>query len=81
MGRTKIIEEKELIHLIDKFYVEVCGEKGHKLKIPDIAEYVQANGYPAFKAYTLRRCEKARKRIEELQADLDKQMLLLLKQL
>lgn len=74
MGRSKTLEDKEIIRLIDEYYIE-HGEKGYMLKIPEIGEYIRKNGYPDYPDYTLRRCKAARKHIEKLKDD-DEDVLL-----
>lgn len=66
MGRSKVIENNDLIELIKKFYIEECKGNAKKLKLPLITKYVLQNGYPNYKVESLRRNEVARNYIDSL---------------
>lgn len=74
MGRKKIIDSCELVRLIEEYFDEVCGNK-KKLKYGMITDYVKANGYPNFQVYTLQKDELAKKKIAELKAIEDEDVL------
>lgn len=66
MARNKLITDKELLKLIQKFLEEKCGGNASKLKLPAIAEYVSQTGYPGYRVETLRRNKAARDYIDTL---------------
>lgn len=66
MGRNKVIEDANLLELIDRFFREECKGQALRLKLPDIAAYVRANGYPQYAVESLRRNPQARALIENL---------------
>lgn len=65
MSRNPKIETKLLIDLIYKFYIEKCDKDASKLKIPQIGEFVRAQGYDV-EDYLIRRNEEARNYIQSL---------------
>ena len=69
MGRKKTIEDAALLNLIQKYFLEECRGQFSKLRYPEIAAYVAANGYPGYRVEVLRRNKKAREYIENLKKD------------
>lgn len=64
MARPKQIDDSELLNLIERFYREECRGDVKKLKYEEIAKYIQNNGYPDYKATSLRRDSTAKTYIE-----------------
>jgi len=78
MGRSKIIDDKTLLDLIQKYYIEDCKGNANKLKLPALTEYIINNGYPNYTVTTLRRNEKARQYIDSLKQSTEEKSLAVL---
>lgn len=68
MPRPKIIEDKDAINLIRTYYDTVCKGDIRKLKMSDIASYIQQNGYPSYTVETLRRSSVVRKYLDTIKS-------------
>lgn len=66
--KKKMIEDNELISLIDEYVMEECKGRTNRLQTRYIVSYVQQNGYPNFKDFTLQRSEPAMEHLKELRA-------------
>ncbi len=64
MARPKQIDDSKLLNLIERFFREECRGDSRKLKYEDIAKYIQKNGYPDYKATSLRRDTTAKTYID-----------------
>lgn len=67
MARKKYIDDNTLITLIDTYYLE-SGRSERALQLPQITDYINANGYPKYQVTSLRRNEKAKEHIQALLA-------------
>lgn len=66
MARPRSFTEDELIALINEYYLEYPNRT---IKVSDLERYANTHGYPNFKAYSIRRCPKAKQYIDKINAD------------
>lgn len=65
MARPRLFTEDELIALINEYYLEYPNRM---IKTSDLERYANAHGHPNFKAYSIRRCAKAKQYIDQINA-------------
>lgn len=65
MARPRLFTEDELIALINEYYLEYPNRM---IKTSDLERYANAHGHPNFKAYSIRRCPKAKQYIDQINA-------------
>lgn len=65
MARPRLFTEDELIALINEYYLEYPNQM---IKTSDLERYANAHGHPNFKAYSIRRCAKAKQYIDQINA-------------
>lgn len=65
MARPRLFTEDELIALINEYYLEYPNRM---IKTSDLEQYAKAHGRPNFKAYSIRRCAKAKQYIDQINA-------------
>ena len=63
MARPKSFNEDELIALINEYYLKYPNMM---IKAPDLERYANAHGHPEFKAYSIRRCPRAKQYIDQI---------------
>lgn len=66
MARPRLFTEDELIALINEYYLEYPNRM---IKTSDLERYANAHGHPNFKAYSIRRCAKAKQYIDQINAN------------
>lgn len=66
MARPRSFTEDELIALINEYYLEYPNQM---IKTSDLERYANAHGRPNFKAYSIRRCPKAKQYIDQINAN------------
>lgn len=66
MARPRLFTEDELIALINEYYLEYPNRM---IKTSDLERYANAHGRPNFKAYSIRRCPKAKQYIDQINAN------------
>lgn len=66
MARTKQIHDKDLLTLIQQYYINECNENPDALKLPQIADYIATHGCSGYTVTTLRRNATARQYIDNL---------------
>lgn len=66
MARPKMIEDDVLLKLIKRFFDDECNGNAQKLNYETVAEYIRNQGYPDYKATTIRRTDSAREYIDSL---------------
>lgn len=66
MARNKLITDKILFEMIQKFLVLECNNNASKLKLPKIVKFINENGYPSYRVESLRRNPAAREYIEAI---------------
>ena len=66
MARPRSFTEDELIALINEYYLEYPNRM---IKTSDLERYANAHGRPNFKAYSIRRCPKAKQYIDQINAN------------
>lgn len=66
MARPKSVSEDEIIALINEYYLKYPNMM---IKASDLERYANANGHPNLKAYSIRRCPKAKQYIDKINAD------------
>lgn len=66
MARPKSFSEDEIIALINEYYLQYPNMV---IKASDLERYANTHGYPNFKAYSIRRCPKAKQYIDKINAD------------
>lgn len=66
MVRPKSFKEDELIALINEYYLKYPNMT---IKVSDLERYANAHGRPNFKAYSIRRCPKAKQYIDQINAN------------
>ena len=62
MARPRSFTEDELIALINEYYLEYPNRM---IKTSDLERYARTHGHPNFKAYSIRRCAKAKQYIDQ----------------
>lgn len=65
MARPRSFTEDELIALINEYYLEYPNRM---IKTSDLERYARTHGRPYFKAYSIRRCAKAKQYIDQINA-------------
>ena len=65
MARPRSFTEDELIALINEYYLEYPNRM---IKTSDLERYARTHGHPNFKAYSIRRCAKAKQYIDQINA-------------
>lgn len=65
MARPRSFTEDELIALINEYYLEYPNRM---IKTSDLERYARTHGRPNFKAYSIRRCPKAKQYIDQINA-------------
>lgn len=65
MARPRLFTEDELIALINEYYLEYPNRM---IKTSDLEQYAKTHGRPNFKAYSIRRCAKAKQYIDQINA-------------
>lgn len=65
MARPRSFTEDELIALINEYYLEYPNRM---IKTSDLERYAKTHGRPNFKAYSIRRCPKAKQYIDQINA-------------
>lgn len=65
MARPRLFTEDELIALINEYYLEYPNRM---IKTSDLERYARTHGRPNFKAYSIRRCAKAKQYIDQINA-------------
>lgn len=65
MARPRSFTEDELIALINEYYLEYPNRM---IKTSDLEQYAKTHGRPNFKAYSIRRCPKAKQYIDQINA-------------
>lgn len=65
MARPRSFTEDELIALINEYYLEYPNRM---IKTSDLERYARTYGRPNFKAYSIRRCAKAKQYIDQINA-------------
>ena len=66
MARPRSFTEDELIALINEYYLEYPNRM---IKTSDLERYARTHGHPIFKAYSIRRCAKAKQYIDQINAN------------
>lgn len=66
MARPKSFSEEEIIALINEYYLKYPNRM---IKASDLERYARTHGRPNFKAYSIRRCPKAKQYIDKINAD------------
>lgn len=66
MARPRLFTEDELIALINEYYLEYPNRM---IKTSDLEQYARTHGRPNFKAYSIRRCAKAKQYIDQINAN------------
>lgn len=66
MARPRLFTEDELIALINEYYLEYPNRM---IKTSDLERYARTHGRPNFKAYSIRRCAKAKQYIDQINAN------------
>ena len=66
MARPRSFTEDELIALINEYYLEYPNRM---IKPSDLERYAKTHGRPNFKAYSIRRCPKAKQYIDQINAN------------
>ena len=66
MARPRSFTEDELIALINEYYLEYPNRM---IKTSDLERYAKTHGRPNFKAYSIRRCPKAKQYIDQINAN------------
>ena len=66
MARPRLFTEDELIALINEYYLKYPNRM---IKTSDLERYANAHGRPNFKAYSIRRCPKAKQYIDQINAN------------
>lgn len=66
MARPKSFSEDEIIALINEYYLEYPNRM---IKTSDLERYARTHGHPNFKAYSIRRCAKAKQYIDQINAN------------
>lgn len=66
MARPRLFTEDELIALINEYYLEYPNRI---IKTSDLERYARTHGRPNFKAYSIRRCAKAKQYIDQINAN------------
>lgn len=66
MARPKSFSEDEIIALINEYYLQYPNMV---IKASDLERYANTHGYLNFKAYSIRRCPKAKEYIDKINAD------------
>ena len=66
MARPKTINDADAINLVNQYFVGPCAGDASRLKLPDIADYIQQNGYPNYRVETLRRSPVVRQYVDSL---------------
>ena len=66
MARPRLFTEDELIALINEYYLEYPNRM---IKTSDLERYANTHGRPNFKAYSIRRCPKAKQYIDQINAN------------
>lgn len=66
MARPRLFTEDELIALINEYYLEYPNRM---IETSDLERYANAHGRPNFKAYSIRRCPKAKQYIDQINAN------------
>lgn len=66
MARPRLFTEDELIALINEYYLEYPNRM---IKTSDLERYAKTHGRPNFKAYSIRRCPKAKQYIDQINAN------------
>lgn len=65
MARPRSFTEDELIALINEYYLEYPNRM---IKTSDLERYARTHGRPNFRAYSIRRCPKAKQYIDQINA-------------
>ena len=65
MARPRLFTEDELIALINEYYLEYPNRM---IKTSDLERYARTHGRLNFKAYSIRRCAKAKQYIDQINA-------------
>ena len=65
MVRPRSFTEDELIALINEYYLEYPNKM---IKTSDLERYAKTHGRPNFRAYSIRRCPKAKQYIDQINA-------------
>lgn len=65
MARPRSFTEDELIALINEYYLEYPNKM---IKTSDLERYAKTHGRPNFRAYSIRRCPKAKQYIDQINA-------------
>lgn len=65
MARPRSFTEDELIALINEYYLKYPNRM---IKTSDLEQYARTHGRPNFKAYSIRRCAKAKQYIDQINA-------------
>lgn len=63
MARPRSFTEDELIALINEYYLEYPNKM---IKTSDLERYAKTHGRPNFRAYSIRRCPKAKQYIDQI---------------
>ena len=66
MARPRSFTEDELIALIKEYYLKYPNRM---IKTSDLEQYARTHGRPNFKAYSIRRCAKAKQYIDQINAN------------
>lgn len=66
MARPRSFTEDELIALINEYYLKYPNRM---IKTSDLEQYARTHGRPNFKAYSIRRCAKAKQYIDQINAN------------
>lgn len=66
MARPKSFSEDKIIALINEYYLQYPNMV---IKASNLERYANTHGYPNFKAYSIRRCPKAKQYIDKINAD------------
>lgn len=66
MARPRSFTEDELIALINEYYLEYPNKM---IKTSDLERYAKTHGRPNFRAYSIRRCPKAKQYIDQINAN------------
>ena len=66
MARPRSFTEDELIALINEYYLEYPNRM---IKTSDLERYAKTHGRPNFKAYSIRRCPRAKQYIDQINAN------------
>lgn len=65
MARPNSFKEDELIALINEYYLKYPNMT---IKVSDLERYARTHRHPNFKAYSIRRCAKAKQYIDQINA-------------